>query len=69
MGNFNLKKGDILEVRIMDLCRKRFYKDKVNIMDKKQVVRVIDDILNMSGISIDIFLRMFYEGKEETLWH
>jgi len=70
MGNPQLRRGDVLEVRISDLSRRMFYKMRVNLLDKKKVVELVRDIFESSSLSLLEFLRTYYSPTErENCWH
>jgi len=72
------RKGDILEVKVSDVCREVFYKERANVLDKKQVAQILNGLkkcgIDVEEIVIDYIpfineMEQMELEKQGKVWH
>ena len=63
------KKGDIISIKIFDVNKNVCYKDRANIIDKKEIARIFLNLQQKFGMDIARLIREYINDlriKEDT---
>jgi len=58
--------GDILQVKLIDISRRIIYNKRVNVLDRRQIAQICEDLRAKYNIDVVAIMQEF---EPEVKWH